>query len=51
MEMRCSFCGKTKDEVEAIVQGDDGSKAVFICSECVAKFIPIVREPTGGSAA
>lgn len=29
--MRCSFCGKTKDEVRRLIAGP----AVFICDECV----------------
>ena len=29
----CSFCGKTEDEVDQLIQGKDGS---CICNECVA---------------
>jgi len=31
VEIRCSFCGKERTEVERIIAGP----AVFICSECV----------------
>jgi hypothetical protein len=31
VEVRCSFCGKERDEVEKII----GGPGVFICSECV----------------
>jgi len=30
---RCSFCGKTRDQVAWLVAGQ---KSVFICDECVA---------------
>jgi ATP-dependent Clp protease ATP-binding subunit ClpX len=30
-ELRCSFCGKHKDEVEKLIAGPH----VFICNECV----------------
>jgi ATP-dependent Clp protease ATP-binding subunit ClpX len=30
---RCSFCGKSQDDVEKMVAGPDG---VYICNECVA---------------
>ena len=32
-EMRCSFCGKTRDQVRKLIQSPRG---VFICDECVA---------------
>lgn len=50
-EMKCSFCFKKKEEVKALVGGGVDGKQNFICDECVEKFIPIIREPTGGSAA
>ena len=31
-KIRCSFCGKTQDEVEKMIAGPDG---LFICDECV----------------
>ena len=30
-EMRCSFCGKSKDEVDKLIAGP----GVFICNDCV----------------
>ena len=30
--VRCSFCGKTQDQVRKLVRGHDG---MFICDECV----------------
>ncbi|MBQ6411095.1 MAG: ATP-dependent Clp protease ATP-binding subunit ClpX, partial [Atopobiaceae bacterium] len=32
-EIRCSFCGKTRDQVSKLIQGMGG---VYICDECVA---------------
>ena len=32
VEVRCSFCGKERDEVEKII----GGPGVFICNECVS---------------
>ncbi len=29
--IRCSFCGKSEDQVRRIIAGPDG---VFICDEC-----------------
>ncbi len=37
----CSFCGKSKDQVEKLIAGD----AVFICDECVALCLDILGEP------
>ena len=31
-EQRCSFCGKSKEEVRRLIAGPDG---VFICDDCV----------------
>ena len=31
-KVRCSFCGKTQDQVRKLVRGHDG---MFICDECV----------------
>jgi ClpX C4-type zinc finger len=36
----CSFCGKTRDEVRALVAGD----AAFICDQCVAGAARQMRE-------
>ena len=31
-KIRCSFCGKTEDQVRKLIAGPDGS---YICDECV----------------
>ena len=31
-EIRCSFCGKTEDQVRKMIAGPNG---VFICNDCV----------------
>ena len=31
-QVRCSFCGKTQEQVRKLVKGPDG---MFICDECV----------------
>lgn len=36
----CSFCGKTREEVQVLVNGPK----IFICDECVALAVDIVRE-------
>lgn len=38
--VRCSFCGKTSDEVEQIVAGP----GAFICNECIALCDEMMRE-------
>ena len=38
--IRCSFCGKTQDEVEKIIQGP----GVYICNECVDLCESIISE-------
>ena len=40
-DLRCSFCGKTQDEVRKLIAGPDG---VFICNECVDICVGIVEE-------
>ena len=30
-DIRCTFCGKTPDQVNAMISGPDG---IFICDEC-----------------
>jgi len=40
-DLRCSFCGKTQDEVRKLIAGPDG---VFICNECVDICIGIIEE-------
>lgn len=41
--IRCSFCGKTQDQVRKIVAGPN----VYICNECVALCNEIVMEELG----
>ena len=38
--LRCSFCGKTQDEVKKIIAGP----TVYICDECVELCNDIIRE-------
>lgn len=38
--LRCSFCGKTKDEVQYIIEGP----TVYICNECVYMCLDILIE-------
>ena len=38
--MRCSFCGKTRDEVEQLIAGP----GVFICNECVDLCERVINE-------
>lgn len=38
--LRCSFCGKTQDEVKKLVAGP----TVYICNECIALCNDILRE-------
>ena len=41
MEPRCSFCGKTKDEVRRLIEG---SEEAYICDECVLLGAEILNE-------
>jgi len=41
MEPRCSFCGKTKDEVQRLIEGADDA---YICDECVLLGAEILNE-------
>ena len=45
--MRCSFCGKTRDQVRKLVQGLNG---VCICDECVAACSDIIHDADGMGA-
>jgi len=38
---RCSFCSKSKDQVERLIAGPGG---VYICDECVALCNQIIQE-------
>ena len=40
-DLRCSFCGKTQDEVRKLIAGPEG---VFICNECVDICVGIIEE-------
>ena len=48
-KIRCSFCGKTQDQVRKLIAG---SNNVFICDECIDLCAEILEEeldlrPTG----
>ncbi len=40
-DLRCSFCGKSQDEVRKLIAGPNG---VFICNECVDICVGIIEE-------
>ncbi len=40
-DMRCSFCGKSRDQVRKLIQGPND---VFICDECVATCGDIMQD-------
>ncbi len=40
-DKRCSFCGKTKNSVEKLIQGPD---EIFICDECVRLCMEIISD-------
>lgn len=46
-EMKCSFCGKSQDQVERLIAGPNG---VFICSQCVGLCNEIIAEAKMGEA-
>jgi ATP-dependent Clp protease ATP-binding subunit ClpX len=52
--LRCSFCGKRRDQVKGwVAGGGSGSPRVGICNECVALCAEILSEndaetPRGG---
>ena len=39
--IRCSFCGKTEDQVRKLIAGPDG---VYICDECIGICSEIMEE-------
>lgn len=45
-ELRCSFCGKAKDEVNKLIAG----QGVYICDECVKICNEILAEDFGAAA-
>ncbi|WP_082629935.1 ATP-dependent Clp protease ATP-binding subunit ClpX [Olsenella massiliensis] len=46
-EIRCSFCGKTRDQVRQLIQSRSG---VYICDECVKECSTIIDEATRTAA-
>ena len=44
--LRCSFCGKTQDQVRRLIQGP----GAYICNECVMLCYDIVAEEAGSIA-
>ncbi len=40
-KIRCSFCGKTQDQVGRMISGQNGA---FICDECVDICAEIIEE-------
>lgn len=40
MQDKCSFCGRSRDEVNLLIAGSDG----FICDECASQAYDIVQE-------
>jgi hypothetical protein len=47
IELKCSFCGKTKEQVEKLIAGP----GVYICSECVDLCNEILEEERAGPLA
>ena len=43
-KVRCSFCGKTQDQVRKLIAG---SNNVFICDECIELCGEILEEELG----
>ena len=44
--VRCSFCGKSQDDVKRIITGNN----VFICDECVRLCVSILDDDLGNEA-
>ena len=44
-KLKCSFCGKTEDQVRRLIAGPDGA---FICDECVEICAGIIEEEVYG---
>ncbi len=44
-EQQCSFCRRTKDEVQHLIAGPDG---VFICNECVHLSLQLLEQEAPG---
>jgi ATP-dependent protease Clp ATPase subunit len=49
-EIRCSFCGKTQDQVDTLISNPSDSR-VFICNECVAVCNSVLEEHQKARAA
>ncbi len=47
-DMRCSFCGKSRSQVNKLIQGAGG---IYICDECVQACSNIINEANGQPAA
>ncbi|MFG1942253.1 ClpX C4-type zinc finger protein [Nonomuraea sp. NPDC048826] len=47
LEIRCSFCAKSKDEVEKMIAG----AGVYICNECVGLCNEILQLPQASAPA
>ncbi len=45
-QVKCSFCGRTKNEVDVMIAGVTG----HICNHCIAQAQNIVKEETSGKA-
>ena len=45
--LRCSFCGKSQEEVRKLIAGPD----VYICDECIALCNEILAEEEGDDGA
>ena len=46
-EIRCSFCGKTQEQVHKLIAGPNGT---YICDECVAICADIIDEEEEASS-
>lgn len=46
MQDKCSFCGRTRNEVNLLIAGSDG----FICDECATQAYDIVKEEMKSSS-
>ena len=42
-KLRCSFCGRTQDQVSMLIQGPDA----FICDECIENCVSIISQGDG----
>ncbi len=42
---RCSFCGKTEDQVKRLIEGP----SAYICNECIELCVELIHDDLGGS--